>query len=237
MNKLIRKPFIPSALLIVLDVLVLLGAVVINILRARLECTYTLSDGEIIMEDPLGWYAAVAAVAMGIAAALTAAQMVINALIARSKRVGDKDFKDDLLFLNIGAVLLMLLSVGVTLFAMWFAIPESAESKTFYSFNNGLYELTIAEERYSDGTLIGKVYDTTYPDDIQLVHSYELMELSENAERYELSAVNADVVRILYTDGAVVRTLHIDLSVFHQGHNYPIASENDDAHAHEGHQH
>ncbi len=247
MNKLIRKPFIPSAVLIVLDVLVLLGAVVINILRDSMEYTYTLTDGKIIMGDPLGWFSVVAAVAIGAAAALTAAQIVLNAMLARSKTSSDKEFRGDLLFLNVGAVLLLLLSVGAMLFAMWFAVPERAESETFYSFNNGRYELTIAEERYSDGTLTGKVYDTTYPDEIQLVHSYELAELSENGERYDLSAVNKDVVRILYTDGAVVRTLHIDLSLYHQGHDHPLpddSSEQDiptdespELHHHHEHQH
>ncbi len=220
MEKLIRKPFIPSVALIVVDVLVLLGAIVINVLRENVVYTYTLETDHIVMHDPLGWYASVAAVALVLSAALTAVQIVINFLQARKKSSSDAEFKGDVVFLNSGSLVLLVISVALAMFAMWFSVPEKPVDQHFYGYGAGEVSVIIAEERYSDGTLAGKLYDTTHEDDISLLYSYELQKLSDGPERYTLTWAATDILMITYTDVTTVRSMQVNFNTLHAGHDH-----------------
>ena len=216
----LRHTAAPSVIIIVLDILVLIGAIAINILREHIPLRYTLTDTALVTTDPLDWYSVVIVAALAGGAVLTAVQVVLSVLKARSKNEHTpQELGGDIAFLVGGSAALLVVSVIVMLFSLRFSVPEKPLESHSYGYSNNNIGVVIVEEVYSDGIISANIFDITYDPEIELVYTFELSELSESAERYTLSWAATDILQILYTDADTVRTVQLNFALLHSEHD------------------
>lgn len=204
--RVLRKPMIPAAVLLALDVLTLAAAAVLNALRGSINEKYFYADGVVISSSPYSWFGAVAA-GLAIAAAAVTALIIAGAFLARGRRGADIAFE-------IGAALLLLaLSAGAAGFSLYIVNGERPQNIIYTSFTDEENRLIFAEEQYRSMNML-KIYlaEESGGECARLVCA-ELKELSDgNAEeRYAIKYVTENVLRITFTDGTAYRTLELTI--------------------------
>lgn len=202
--RVLRKPMIPAAALLALDVLTLAAAAALNALRGGMTEKYFYKDGVVISESPYSWFGAVAA-GLAIAAAAVTALIIAGAFLARGRRGADIAFETG------AAVLLLALSAGAAGFSLHIVNGEQPQSATFTSFTDEERQLVFAEEQYRGGNLL-KIYLAVGEDgECERLVCTELKELSDGnaGERFKIIYVAEDRVNVGFADGTAYRTVEL----------------------------
>lgn len=205
--RVLRKPMIPAAALLALDVLTLAAAAVLNALRGSVTEKYYYADGVVISSSPYSWFGAVAA-GLAIAAAAVTALIIAGAFLARGRHSADIAFETG------AAVLLLVLSAGAAGFSLYIVNGEQPQNITYTSFTDEEKQLIFAEEQYREGNLL-KIYLAGESDNGECARLVcaELKELSHGnaGERFKIMYVTESRVNVSFADGTAYRTLELTL--------------------------
>lgn len=211
--KILRKPKIAVTIVIVTDILALILAAVLNMLRGLVPAEYHFDDIHVLVEvsHPYELFGLFTAVALVAAAALSGV-MIAAAVIGGKEKATPR---------IVGAVLLLIISVAAILFSHVFVcgLPVKNIQCFLFEDTNG-DRVAVQERQYTENSGVLEIFSV---DAIEHEHhegeehdhysvayltSTPITEFSKNDDRYTLDWVGNDL-RIRYYDGAVHRTLQI----------------------------
>lgn len=192
-------------MIIAADFVIAAVAVVLVLLRSKVSAVYTLSgDGEqpIAMSHPFDFFIIAVIIALVIVASMTAV-MIAGIL---SKKSDTKPVPK-----VIGSAVLLAVSVLIILLSFFMVRGDIPVETKYYSYSDSNAYIVIAEEKYSDGKGLVKVYMPSLTDNsVKLLATSWLESFAENEERYSLSWLNnKTLLRIDFTDGKNARMLQI----------------------------
>lgn len=206
--RIFRKPMIPAAALLALDILALAAAAVLNAVRGRVTERYFYADGVVSASEPYSWFGAVAAGLM-IAAAAVTALIIAGAFLGRGRN------KAELVFETAAAILLLALSAGAAGFSLYIVRGEQPRNVVFTPFTDEENQLIFAEEQYRDENLLKIYFVGGAPEENECVRlvSVPLAELTEGKadERYDIRYISERTVLVSFSDGTAYRTLELKI--------------------------
>ncbi|MBQ8172208.1 MAG: hypothetical protein IJZ95_09485 [Oscillospiraceae bacterium] len=203
--KILRRPRTAATIVLATDFVIAATAVVLGTLRSKVSATYTLTgNGEqpISMSHPYDFFIIAVIIALVIAASMTAF-MMIGIL---SKKNDAKPVPK-----IIGSAVLLTASVLIILLSFFMVRGDVPVETKYYSYSDSNACIVIAEEKYSDGKGLVKVYMPSLTDNsVKLIATSWLESFAENEERYSLSwQNNKTLLRIDFIDGKNARMLQI----------------------------
>ncbi len=203
--KILRRPRLAAAIVIVTDLVIAATAVVLGLLRDKVSAVYTLSGDSahpVAMSHPFDFFIIVVIVALVIVAFM-AAVMIVGVL---SKKNDPKPAPK-----IAGSVTLLAFSVLIILMAFFMVRGDVPVDTRYYSYSDSNSYIVIAEEEYPDGTGLVRVYMPSLVDNsVKLIATSWLETFAENEERYSLTWINnKTMLRIDFKDGKNARMLQI----------------------------
>lgn len=196
-----RRPKIAVGIMLAADLALMAGAVIASRIAESAEVTYTYIDDTVRRSEPMAPCGIIAACALLIQCGLAAVLFAGNLL---SGRGGDRAAAR-----NVGAALLLAVSVGVTGVFAAAALGLPPQKTQFFSYTDETNQLIIEERQtwFSKGGALDVF--RVEGEDAELLVSTGLEVISPGAERYTLAWLAADVLQIGFEDNGRYRTLQI----------------------------
>lgn len=214
--KIFRRPKIAAAIVIVTDLLALVLAAVLNMLRGRIPAEYHFDDVQVYVEvsHPYELFGIFTALALVVAAAM-AGVIIAAAVIGGKEKAASR---------IVGAVALLVLSAAAILFSHVFVCGLPAKNTYCFVFESEYGDMVAVQERqYTEAFGVTEVFSIETPEhehhddeehehySVRYLTSTEITEFSKDNTRYTLDWAGEDL-RIRFYDGNLHRTLQIKLN-------------------------
>lgn len=207
--KILRRPMIPAAITILLDLLLIAAALIIS--RMDIPKTYTYENGMITAHSMTDFFGAAAAAVICISAGMSA--LIIASGVVRKRAEGNAAVFSAI---SRGAGLLAV-SSALAVFAAFIVTGEKPAKVSYYGYTDSSSHILFAEEQYSRWNMLC-IYDVDEDcGEAALLARTELAELSENDERYSMSNLSDNVLYVAFYDNGKYRTLQIEHEPLEQG--------------------
>lgn len=202
--RILKKPKLIAAVLLVLDMLLLAAALVVDSLRSQFDTVYTLTeDGRITASHPLDMFGIVVAAVLLVAAVL----IVLFAMVVISNRHGKK------MGSGIAAcAVLAVFSMGVIIFShLWVRGAKPAETY-YHTYTDHTIKLIITEDDYSDDHAELSVFIcNASTGELALLTVTDIVDVMNDDSRFKLDWIMDRTLRIRFPDGISYRSMQINL--------------------------
>ncbi len=197
---LLHKTWLFAGSVLGLDIVMLIIGIILS--GMSFTVNYTANGGEIIKDDPISFFGVISAVVLGINCLLIA--LMLAGAFTRKRRTPT----------ILGAAGLLLVSLAMIGSSAYMVLGSPVRSERYFSYTDDSLRL-IAEESdpyFGKGTV--SFYLTSGTEEsgkAVLLAKTDISEYSDSEDRYSISWISDDVLRIDFPDGARYRNLTITL--------------------------
>lgn len=212
--KLLMKPKIAAAVIGVCDLILLIAAIVLDAVRAKVPADLSFDPAQVKVEvsHPYEYFGIATAVFLAIAAVMTGF-MIAGALAGTKVKTAAR---------LVGAAVLLIVSVAVIIFAHFFVCGAPVEDTACFVFQNGGVNIAVQETKYSFGSGMMDVYklegdmmlyagEAASKVSVTHITGTGITEFATNSSRYTLDEVYDAQMRLRFFDGDIHRTLQFTL--------------------------
>lgn len=202
--KLLRKPKLAAGIAVTADILLLAAAVVLSAIRGRFQSEYIYSSDPVAItaSHPYDHFGIAAALVLVLAAVMTA--FIVVGAVGKAGKNGTPQL--------VGGIALIVFSTAAVLFAWLVVRGQQPRSVEYLAYTDETLHIVVMEEQYTDALGAAKVFSVD-PDSnsASLLAVTDIAEFADgNEERYALSWVSKDVLKITFIDGFRIRELQLD---------------------------
>lgn len=202
--KLLKRPQLAASIAATVDIVMLAAAVVLSYLRGSFATEYSFDAEKMLINSrhPYDYFGIVAAVALVVAAAMTAF-IIAGAVMGDSKKRVPR---------LVGGAALMILSTAAVLLSWFIVKGQQPQSVEYYPYTDKTMQIVVAEEKYDYAFGVAKFFlvDEDAGTAKLLISTDITTFTGEDTERYKFEWIAEDQLRIVFFDGTYAHEIQID---------------------------